>query len=329
MVLIIAMLTVVRGDVAKIPSQEVPERVFDAGSFWYQPLPKDAPIDPKSDAYTADILRQIKKYYGTTTINIKEYCSPVYIVGPEVKTVRVEQWDAQNNGYIDKALIEQWAAVPIPDYALPSAGTDMEMTIYQPSTDTMWEFWKARKIEGKWQAAWGGRMEHVSKSDGIWKHPHGTTATGLPFMGGQITPEELARGEIRHVMGIALVDTETWKIHPWPANRSDGYNPDNVPNRIAEGTRFRLDPSIDVDALPMHPMGKIIAKAAQQYGFVVWDKAGSISLRANNALAYTQIGQPDPYPALFGDTPIYFILKGFPWDKLQFLPPEYGKPQDK
>ena len=30
----------------------------------------------------------------------------------------------------------------------------------------------------------------------------------------------------------------------------------------------------------MHPVGKMIAKAAQKYGFVIWDKAGAISIRA-------------------------------------------------
>ena len=136
-----------------------------------------------------------------------------------------------------------------------------------------------RKINGQWQACWGGCMRDVSKNQGIWQHPYGTTATGLPFLGGQITAEELQRGEIRHVIGIALVDAEKWQVYSYPANRSDGYNPQNAPNRIPEGLRFRLDPRVDVDALKMHPIGKIIAKAAQKYGFVVWDKAGGISLR--------------------------------------------------
>ena len=85
-------------------------------------------------------------------------------------------------------------------------------------------------------------MQNVSKSPGIWQRPYGTTATGLPFLGGQITAEELRQGEIKHVLGISLVDTEKWNVVSWPANRSDGYNPKNAPNRIPEGLRFRLDP---------------------------------------------------------------------------------------
>ena len=216
--------------------------------------------------------------------------------------------------------------MPIPAYAEPADGTDAEMTIYQPSTDTIWEFWQARKAGGQWQACWGGRMQNASKTPGIWPHPYGTTATGLPFLGGQITAEELQRGEIQHAMGIGLVDLESSNVFSWPANRSDGDNPKGAPNRIPEGLRFRLNPSVNVDALKMHPVGRIIAKAAQKYGFVVWDKGGAIVLRAQNPKSYTNHGQADPYPALFKGTPSYAILDGFPWDRLQFLPMDYGKP---
>ena len=216
--------------------------------------------------------------------------------------------------------------MPIPEGAAQADGTDGEMTIWQPSTDRMWEFWQAKKTAEGWQACWGGGMEHVSQSDGIWPNGHGTTATSLPFLGGQITAAELKRGEIRHAMGIALVDAETWQIRSWPATRSDGWNPDRAPNRIPEGLRFRLDPTVDVDALPLHPVGRIVAKAAQKYGFVVWDKAGGISLRAENPKPEIAAGRPDPYRELFGGTPAYAVLEGIPWERLQFLPVDYGKP---
>jgi hypothetical protein len=214
----------------------------------------------------------------------------------------------------------------MPSFATPADGTDAEMTIYQPSTDTLWEFWVAKNADGQWQACWGGRMTNVKSSDGTWPFPYGTTATGLPFLGGQITAEELARGEIRHAIGISLVEAEAASIVSWPARRSDGFNPTGAPNRIPEGLRFRLDPSINVDALPMTAAGKTIAKAAQKYGFVVWDKAGAISIRAQNPKSYTAKGQENPYPALFAGKPSYAVLDGFPWERLQFLPMNYGKP---
>lgn len=300
--------------------------IFAPTSFWYTPIPAKVELHPNSANFAAEFVRQKKAYYGTVTINTTAYASPVYVADANQPTVRVAEWDCQKKGFADKNLVAQWAAVPVPAFAEPADGTDAEMAIYQPSTDTLWEFWQARKVDGQWQACWGGRMQNVSKSDGIWHKPYGTTATGLPFLGGQITAEELQRGEIKHALGIALVDTEKWSVYSWPANRSDGYNPKYAPNRIPEGLRFRLDPSVDVDALKLHPVGKIVAKAAQRYGFVVWDKAGAISLRAENPKSYTKLGKEDPYPALFKGTPTYALLNGIPWDKLQFLPMNYGKP---
>lgn len=308
---------------------EAKPAVFAPDSFWYQPIPRDAPLHANSAQFVTEFLRQKKAYYGTVNINTREYSCPIYVVGNDVKTIEVTEWDGQHNGIKDPRLAEQWRAVPMPDYAAPADGTDAEMCVYQPSTDSLWEFWLTRKVEGKWQACWGGRMQNVSKNSGLWEHPYGTTATSLPFIGGQITPDELRRGVIEHVMGIALVDLENWDIISWPATRSDGYNPRKEPNRIPEGLRFRLDPTVDVKALDLSPTGKIIARAAQKYGFVVWDKAGAISLRADNPKAYTQRGQEDPYPRLFSSKPEWSILQGFPWEKLQFLPVDYGKPKGR
>jgi hypothetical protein len=69
----------------------------------------------------------------------------------------------------------------------------------------------------------------------------------------------------------------------------------------------------------MHQVGKTIAKAAQKYGFVVWDTAETTSIRAKNPKSYTQLGLPDPYPKLFEPKNQWTVLDGFPWDKLQFL----------
>jgi hypothetical protein len=302
------------------------DAIFAPNSFWYHKIPASVALHPNSAGLRSDFQRQIKTYYGNVTINTVSYASPVFTAPQGTKTTAVKFWDCQGKRYTDPGIVQQWSAVPIPANAQPSSGTDGEMTVYQPSSDTIWEFWQTRNQGGTWQACWGGRFQNASKSNGIWPTGYGTTATGLPFLGGQITAEELQRGEIRHVIGIALVDLENAGVFSWPANRSDGYNPNRAANRIAEGQRFRLDPTVNVDALNMHPVAKIIAKAAQKYGFVVWDKAGAIGMRVQNPKSYTALGKPDPYKALFNGTPEYALLNGFPWDRLQFLPMNYGKP---
>lgn len=304
------------------------DKVFSPISFWYTPIPNVVPLHPNSSGFVSDFIRQKNTYYGTVNVNTSnKYSSPVYYVDASIRKVKVTQWDCANRGTLDAGLTSQWAEVPIPSYAKPADGNDSEMTIYQPSTDTIWEFWKTRQINGQWQACWGGRLQNASKSDGIFNTYYGTTATSLPFLGGQITAEELQRGEIKHAIGIALVETEKAEVFSWPAHRSDGINPENAPNRIPEGLRFRLDPKVNVDSLNMHPVGKIIAKAAQKYGFIVWDKAGAIVIRAQNPYSYTVFSKSNPYDGLFTGTPNYLILRNFPWEQLQFLPLDYGKPK--
>lgn len=300
------------------------DSIFAPSSFWYSKIPVDAPVHPQSEAFVADLIRQKNAFFKKVSINLAAYSSPVYVVDANVSTVVVEQCK-QYPGR-DRGLAAQWAAVPIPEYAEPADGTDAEMTIYQPSTDTIWEFWKAKKVGPTWQACWGGKMTNVSRNDGRWPGAYGTTATGLPFLGGQITAEELKRGEIRHAIGISLPELESRHIFSWPAKRSDGFNPRSEQNRIPEGLRFRLDPTIDVSALKIRPVAKIIARAAQIYGFVVWDHAGAVTVRAQNPKSYTKLGQVDPYPELFGKIPAWAVFDGFPWEQMRFLPHDYGKP---
>lgn len=302
------------------------DAVFAPSSFWYQPIPAAVALNPNSQNYVSEFLRQKATYYQTVGLNTWSYASPVYIPAAATTKAPVAFWDCQHKGYVPAGLADAWAAVPVPAYAQAASGSDSEMTIYQPTSDALWEFWQAKSNGTQWSACWGGKMANVSTSSGIWPLPFGATATGLPFIGGQITAEELQRGEIRHVIGIALVDAEQSGIVSWPANRSDGQNPASMPNRIPEGTRFRLDPSVNVDALPIHPVGRIIARAAQKYGFVVWDRAGALTLRMQNPKSYTAMGLPEPYAALFNGTPTYAILNNIPWDRLQFLPKDYGKP---
>ena len=322
-----ASIMVIAGLLEILPPQALsypPRPVFAPDSFWYQPIPRNAPLNPKSAAYTSEFLRQLHAYYNTVGVNLGAYSAPVYVADTKTGTVAVTQWNCQN--FLDADLPRQWAQVPIPAGVRPAYGTDAEMTVFQPSSDSMWEFWQARQANGQWQACWGGKMNNVSRNKGIWPQRYGVAATGLPFAAGQITAEELKSGAIHHVMGIALVEAENSSVFSWPANRSDGWNPQNAPNRIPEGLRFRLDPDLNVDALNLPPAAKIIAKAAQAYGFVVWDKAGSISLRFENPLVFTLAGQPDPYPELLDGVEPHSLLKGIPWDRLQFLPIDYGKP---
>lgn len=315
------------------PTVELNPR-FDAASFWYQRVDHVRELHEKSTTFVKEFLSQ--KAAGQDDlvgINTTAYACPIYFANEKSPRITVSITNCLNINETDfKTLSDHFKDVPFPDHAIPADGTDAEMAIYEPSTDTLWEFWRLQKTEHGWQACWGGRMSEVIKSNGIYRRPFGTTATCLPMIGGQITVDELAAGEIKHAIGIALVRAKKGEFS-WPAQKDDGENCDHTNNcieadLIQEGQRFRLDPAINVDELDMHPIGKTIAKAAQQYGFVVWDKGGTTGLRAQNPKSYTQLGSEDPYPDLFCPKDQWTVLDGFPWGSLQFLKKDFGKPDE-
>ena len=96
-----------------------------------------------------------------------------------------------------------------------------------------------------------------------------------------------------------------------PATRTDGDSAD--PGAIPEGTRFRLDPSLEVSKLHLPRVARVIARAVQRYGMIVRDKGGSVSFFAEAPKA----GHRNPYSRLFGGRAANLLFKGFPWSRLQ------------
>ena len=83
--------------------------------------------------------------------------------------------------------------------------------------------------------------------------------------------DELKAGVIPHALAINIPWAKP-NTYSWPAQRTDGRSTDA--NAIPEGARFRLDPNLDIDALNLPPMTRMMAKAAQRYGMIVRDQTG-------------------------------------------------------
>ena len=328
----------------------MPGREFAADSFVYQTLADTAPLDSNTTSYVANLQRMISQYYGVAAVNINQYTPAIWIAGPNQPTVQVLVKDWSNPSFTNSALEAKWAAVPLPDNFQPASGTDQEACVYQPSTGKVWEFWLMRKTSAttvnsagqtvdQWGARWGGRMDNVSTNPGYFLTEggdwytttgakYGTTATSIAFLGGIITIQEQQNGVIDHAIGIALPETLSYPKWSYPANRTDGST--SGTNAIPEGTVFRLPANLNLDAMTMDPYARMIAKAVQKHGMVVWDKAGTVSFRAENPAnkypdgnPYTKVGgilncpngvyQSACWPDSNGR------LKGFPWDKLVVL----------
>jgi hypothetical protein len=300
---------------------------FGVTSVWRTSVAA-APLAANSAVLVADLASQVAvRYGGIAAFNVWQYNTSLSTAAAGTPVADVVWDNCQGKTSVPPGLVGpggQFAAVPIPVDAVPAAGSDAELTVYSPSTDQLWEFWKAVHRADGWHACWGGRIDHVSTSPGFFTGGFGASASGLAVAGGMVSLADVRRGSIDHALTLAVVDAAPWNVVSWPAQRSDG-SPGST-SLIAEGTRFRLDPSVNVDALALTPVAKMVAKAAQQYGFIVTDKAGAVSVIAESgdgAKAKTGI---NPWTAIMGSTPSYLMMRNFPWDKLQALPQNYGKP---
>jgi hypothetical protein len=240
-------------------------------------------------------------------------------------------------------MVQAFAAVPIPSYAQPSAGTDHHLAIYQPSTDSMWEFWHLRMAtDGTgWHAGWGGRMLHVSTDPGYYRNAAdpsgnvleqsnwGAPATSLPLMAGTMMISELQAGVIPHAIAFAIGHTCAHEFVV-PAQRTDGdVNPVTNPTCVPEGAHFRLDPKLNLASLNLPHFDYMVAVAAQKYGMILDNRTSGVGIYDENPAAYIADWGYNPYfgrqnvpgspGALYDAWPTAEILQ-FPWSHLQLLP---------
>jgi hypothetical protein len=305
-------------DAATTPQQP---RLFAPDSVWNRPLPADAPAgDPHlADLFRSEIARQIRERIGPW-IQTADYSTPLYTVGPRQRCVRVELDVTEPYG---RTLRRAFRRVPLPENARPAAGFDRHLTIWQPSTDSLWEFFKLRRERDGWHAGWGGAIRRVSRSPGYftadsWPGARwywGATATSLPAIAGTMTIRELQTGRIDHALAISMPNARAG-VFARPARRTDGTLRDA--SAIPEGARFRLDPRLDLSRLQMPPLVRMIAVAAQRYGMIVRDK--TLHATAFFAEDPTQFRGLNPYrPVLQGHLPSE-LLRAFPWQHVQAMP---------
>ncbi len=188
---------------------------------------------------------------------------------------------------------------------------------------------------GQWHAGWGGRMLDVSTDPGYYRDVYsggqlieqsdwGATASSLPLAAGLITLADLASGHIDHAIAL-MVPKAKAGTYVCPAQRTDGY--DTSRNAIPEGAHLRLKPSLDLSKIAMPRITRMIAVAAQRYGFIVNDQTGvTVGFRAQDPTPLMRAGHADPYLKYFkaADGEYEYptqLLASFPWSKLELLAP--------
>jgi hypothetical protein len=337
----------VSAHIASVPGQPIVGRLFAPNSIWNSPLPANAPLDPASARLVKNFANDAQAEGAAGTgpfVQTTSYSTPIYVVGRSERTVRVAIDTDQNSLWVD-SLQGASNAVPIPAGARPAEGTDSQITIYQPSTDRLWEYWDFRREQGGWHARWGGAIDNVSSSPGYYSPSSwngalsvwGASATSLPLVAGTMTLDELRAGEIDHALAITVPYARAG-VAAWPAQRSDGTG---TAADLPEGAHLRLNPKLNIPAMHLPKIVEMIALAAQRYGIIVRDQSSAdIGFFAEDPSPYTAGGRiPDPYYGVFRDAdgrpdhvhgypdphalfdgmwPSEFF-KYFPWRSLQVL----------
>jgi hypothetical protein len=315
---------------APTPASSPSTRLFSPGSVWNAPLAADAPLDPSSQARSAAFVAQVRSEVRAGNgpwISERAYSTPLYTVGADQPLVQVKLDAGPWAATLHSALGQ---GVPIPAGARPAPGTDGHLTIHQPATDTLWEFWRASRQSDGWHASWGGVMRRVSTSPGHYSNASwnglprsdgwnwGSTASSLPVIAGTVTIDELRRGRIDHALALA-VPTPCARSFSWPAQRTDGTS--NAPDCMPEGAHLRLDPSLDLAKLELPPITRMLAEAAQRYGMIVRDRTGEGNATSFFAEDPAPTGT-DPYNGpggFYGGLRPWKFLPQFPWESVRLL----------
>jgi hypothetical protein len=329
--LLTSSLTAMAATLSGTDTRPVSSRILAPASPFYQKLPADAPAASDSSALVSSLNQQAHDFYGTATdanvgLNTVTHTPPMYVARSTDPLQDVVSWSCQGHtGYLATMFNENMQDINIPVDAVADASDDGGMTIYNADTKQLVELWKARKVDGVWQACWGGRINDADKSMGVFSGTWGMSASGMAMWATTIRASEIAQGRIDHVIGMSIPYTKS--TISAPAVRTDGWR---TGTELSIGQMLRLPASLDIDAMTLSPLAKTIAKAAQEYGIIITDTGGSVAFSAENANGMAT----NPYPALFRNRYAFQELQArpglgeaaFPLNQLVALPMDYLVP---
>ena len=168
------------------PTPDLAPLPFAPTSVWNEPLSPTAALDPGSARWSAAWAPRCRANNRRASGRGSRLARNIYVVGPNQPTVPVQL--ADTTGPVRSALQAAFMAVPIPPGAQPESDSDEELSVWQPSTDKLWEFFHMQLLSDGWHATWGGAMDNVAQSPGYYNanswpgasNSWGATASSLP-----------------------------------------------------------------------------------------------------------------------------------------------------
>jgi hypothetical protein len=311
------------------PTPQLSSLLFAPTSVWNAPLSPTAALDPSSGSLVSGLGAEVTREEQAAIGPWITVGANIYVVGPNQPTVPVQL--ADTTGPVRSALQAAFKSVPIPAGAQPESDSDEELSVWQPSTDKLWEFFHMQLLSDGWHAAWGGAMNNVAESPGYYNANSwpgasptwGATASSLPEAAGVITMADIQQGQIDHAIAVNLPSTCP-KIYSWPAQRTDGDS--TASNCIPEGAHLRLDPNLNIPAMHLPTFVQMMAEAAQTYGLIVRDQTAwcvgfwiqTPTSADTSSPFYNSNGAPSATGPFQGKWPNQ-LMSYFPWGSLQLL----------
>ena len=171
---------------------------------------------------------------------------------------------------------------------------------------------EGQRAERRLARVWGGRRDDFSASPGFFPGRMGTTATGLVGAAGAVGLREAARGSIDHAIGLGIPEVAHWSTCSYPAQRSDGDRPLGTPHAIMEGTRFRLDPNVDVDALGLLAAGRHDRQGSADLRVHRRGRSGAVAPTIESGDAVEAATGTNPWVALLDGARPYQVMRNSP-----------------
>ncbi|QRM53578.1 hypothetical protein [Sinorhizobium sp. BG8] len=168
----------------------------------------------------------------------------------------------------------QPARFHVPAGALPPVGADGHMAVRQPSKGVLETYATIVLSDGTIVALSYSLTDDLGLGDG---RQRGQTASMLPSYAGAILDEEITSG-IQHAMAITVPPKLLTPAIAYPAyafDRDALSNSNPYSGTLPMGARLALPRDLDIGTLGLTTdAGRVIAEAAQKYGFIVVDRGG-------------------------------------------------------
>lgn len=247
-------------------------RVFPTDNIWNTPINK-VPVHPRSSAYVNTIGADLslRNDFGSGLWNGAPIGISYNIVGSSTPRSSVV-FD-----YTDESDI---VGYPIPQAPLIEGGDsgtgDRHVLMLDTSECKLYELYHVYNRNNVWTAGSGAVFDLTSNTlrPDTWTS---ADAAGLPILPGLVRYEEVAGGEIGHMIRFTVPKTS--RAYLWPARHYASSITD--PAYPPMGLVMRLKSTFDTSKLK--PQARVIARALMTYGMIL----------ADNGSAWYMSGVPD------------------------------------